>query len=636
MSAQSPVTILFTDDSEARLPLVAALRQEGFAVEERTSPDQALCPGPPGASLVILDVAQGGAEACRRLKADPAGPAVLLLHPSANGHLVGDADGHLTRPIAAGQLVAQVKTLVRARQAEQALAASQMRLQDILDHAPVVAHVKDLHGRYLVVNRRWETLFHRCRDQVVGKTVHDVFPRELADVLRDNDRKVLETGAPVEFEEVVTHDEGPHTYLSCKFPLRDSAGVVCAVGGISTEITERVRAEQALRDSEALYHSLVDNLPVCIIRKDRASRFTFANRSFCNDVGLPLEQIVGRSDVDLYPPEMAGKYQRDDRQVMESGEVLEDVEEHPSAEGSTTYVKVLKAPLCDSLGQVIGVQGLFWDISDRRRAEEELARTAVEFRIARSIQQKLFPTATPKVAGLDISGATFGFDGPSVQIDIGGASYPAEAIGGDYFDYLALAGGGLGIAVGDVSGHGIGPALLMAEARAYLRACAQAHADVGAILAHLNRLLIDDIEGDRFITLLLARLDPERRVLTYTSAGHVSGYILDARGAVKYTLASISVPLGIEGFGDFPASPEMPLERGDLLLLLTDGLVEARSPDGIPFGARRLLELTRVYRRHPARQIVDELYHAVRAYSQNHPQDDDITLAVVKMGPLAA
>jgi PAS domain S-box-containing protein len=389
----------------------------------------------------------------------------------------------------------------------------------------------------------------------------------------------------------------------------------------------RIReAEAALRDSEALYHSLVETLPVCMFRKDRQGCFTFASRPFCAELKRPLADILGKTDRDFYPPALAEKYMRDDRRVIETGEVFEDIEEHLTAEGEKSYVRILKAPLRDSHQEVIGMQGIFWDITDRKRAEEELARASAEFRVARRIQQKLFPTSTPRIAGMDIGSATYGFD-------IGGASYPAEAIGGDYYDYLPLLDGSLGVAIGDVSGHGIGPALLMAEVRAYLRAFAQMRAEPGDILGLVNRIILPDIEGDRFITLLLARLDPRGRSLAYASAGHSTGYVFNAAGEVKQALPSTSIPLGIMPDSEFPGSGPIALETGDLVLFLTDGIVEARSPDGAIFGTRRTIDLVRVYRQAPAREIVENLYYAVRAYAQNQPQYDDITATVIKVGP---
>ncbi len=304
--------------------------------------------------------------------------------------------------------------------------------------------------------------------------------------------------------------------------------------------------------------------------------------------------------------------------------MLEDVEEHLDPEGAKTYVQVIKAPLYDARGQVIGVQGVYWDITPHKRAEAEAGRAAAEFRVARRIQQKLFPRTVPELPGLDIAVATFGFD-------IGGASYPAEAIGGDYYDFVPLRGGSLGIAIGDVSGHGVGPALLMAEVRAFFRAFAQTEADVGAILGLMNRVLVPDIDEDRFVTLLLARLDPHTRRFSYASAGHQPGFILDAVGNVRRTLGSTGTPLGLFPDDAFPAGEEVQLAPGDLVLLVTDGVMEARDPGGARFGVQRTLNLVRAYRKESAGAIVENLYHGVRAFGQTLPQYDDVTATVIKV-----
>ena len=562
---------------------------------------------------------------CGRIKADPRTADVPVLH--LGGHPDrGDAgrDGYLPEPVGARELLSHVHALLRLGRSEAALRASEARLRDILDHAPVVAHMKDLKGRYLLVNRRWETLFHVRRDEVVGKCAADVHPAAEAGALRANDLQVLQSGGPLEFEEVVSQDDGPHTYLSVKFALADAAGKPYAVCGISTDITGRKRAEEALRDSEALYHSLVESLPVCLLRKDLRGRFTFANRAFCAALHKDLAEIVGKTDADFYPPALPSKYLRDDRRVAETGAVLEDVEEHKDPEGAKTYVQVIKAPLYDARGQVIGVQGVYWDVTPHKRAEAEAGRAAAEFRVARRIQQKLFPRTVPELPGLEIAVATFGFD-------IGGASYPAEAIGGDYYDFVPLRDGGLGVAIGDVSGHGVGPALLMAEVRAFFRAFAQTEADVGAILGLMNRVLVPDIDEDRFVTLLLARLDPHTRRFSYASAGHQPGFILDAAGNVRRTLESTGTPLGLFPDDTFPVGEEIELAPGDLVLLVTDGVMDARDPGGARFGVQRTLNLVRAYRQEPAGAIVENLYHGVRAFGQILPQYDDVTATVIKV-----
>src|SRR6185369_11471674 len=120
--------------------------------------------------------------------------------------------------------------------------------------------------------------------------------------------------------------------------------------------------------------------------------------------------------------------------------------------------------------------------------------------------------------------------------DIAGATYPAEATGGDYFDYLPMIGDRLGIVVGDVTGHGVGPALLMAETRAYLRILARDREDPAEILNQANAVLAQDVGAERYVRILLARLDPCGRTLSYVNAGHPPAYVLDAQGNIKTTL----------------------------------------------------------------------------------------------------
>jgi PAS domain S-box-containing protein len=140
---------------------------------------------------------------------------------------------------------------------------------------------------------------------------------------------------------------------------------------LKREITERKRAEKVIKDSQALYLSLVENLPVNVLRKDLEGRFTFANKSFCDLLGRPLEEIVGKTDFDVFPEKLAQKYRQDDRHVIETGEVFETVEENRS-DGQTSYVQVMKSPVRDAGGNIVGVQVIFWDVTERHEAEAAL------------------------------------------------------------------------------------------------------------------------------------------------------------------------------------------------------------------------------------------------------------------------
>ncbi|MFH1741401.1 MAG: PAS domain S-box protein [bacterium] len=160
---------------------------------------------------------------------------------------------------------------------------------------------------------------------------------------------------------------------------------------------ERTKAEEALRDSEALYCSLVEHLPQNIYRKDLNGRFTFVNKKFCETSGKSLDAVIGKTDFDFYPMELAGKYRRDDQWVIKTGEILEMVEEHQPPDGDKIYVQVVKMRLCDSAGKTIGTQGIFWDISKRMRTEEALRESAQRFR-------ELFDEAPVAYHEIDING----------------------------------------------------------------------------------------------------------------------------------------------------------------------------------------------------------------------------------------
>lgn len=149
---------------------------------------------------------------------------------------------------------------------------------------------------------------------------------------------------------------------------------------LEREIFERARAEDALRDSESLYHSLVEILPQSLCRKDRAGRFTFANGRYCEGMNRTLDEIVGKTDFDFHPAELAEKYRRDDRQVVETGEILDTVEEHRTLDGPPTFVHVVKSPIRNPHGQVIGAQIMFWDVTDQWRAEEALRLSEARLR----------------------------------------------------------------------------------------------------------------------------------------------------------------------------------------------------------------------------------------------------------------
>ena len=250
--------------------------------------------------------------------------------------------------------------------------------------------------------------------------------------------------------------------------------------------------------------------------------------------------------------------------------------------------------------------------AERRLEAEHLQR---EMEVAREIQQHLFPKDHNEYQGLEITGQ----------------SIPATAAGGDYFDYIAHADDRLDIVIGDVSGHGIGPALLMAATRAYLRTLAPLHEAPGNVLNIVNQMLAHDIVGSQFVTLLLMRISSDRKSITYANAGHNPAYLMSQCGEERHQLVATGLPLGIMEDSDYETSQIIPLNSGDLLLLYTDGVVEAMNPEMEPFGIGRVLELVFEKRNESTAAIIDSVQSAVTGYLQGEVQQDDVTAVAVRV-----
>ena len=273
----------------------------------------------------------------------------------------------------------------------------------------------------------------------------------------------------------------------------------------------------------------------------------------------------------------------------------------------------------DNLARLVpAIKRELQDAAERRarhQAEQALSAQAEEMRIGREIQQRLFPATAPIIPGFDLAGA----------------SYPATATGGDYFDFIPMLNERIGVVVGDVTGHGLGPALIMADARAYLRTLAHSFSNVRDILLHANELLRADIGWDRFISVFFGMLCPTDHAFTFLNAGHPSGFLMDRTGQIKAELAASLPALGMFPIEAAPEPVTLALDPGNLLLLLTDGVTEATAPSGEQFGLERTLDLVQACRAQSADEVIRTLFATVQDFTQNQPQADDITMVVVKV-----
>lgn len=215
----------------------------------------------------------------------------------------------------------QLGSLLQRKRAEEAQQESKNRLYAVLDNSTAIIYVKDAYGRYLLINRCFTNLFGFKLEELKCKTDYDIFPHDLADIYRANDQKVLEAGTAIELEEVIFHEDGLHTYLSLKFPLYDAAGVTYAVCGISTDISERKRAEEALRSSYATNRALLNAIPDSIFRISREGIFVNFKAAKENNLPISSSEFLGKHLYEVMPSEVAEPTMNCVQRALETGEV---------------------------------------------------------------------------------------------------------------------------------------------------------------------------------------------------------------------------------------------------------------------------------------------------------------------------
>ncbi|MBD1936896.1 PAS domain S-box protein [Microcoleus sp. FACHB-68] len=267
------------------------------------------------------------------------------------------------------------------KQAEEALKESEARLQAILDNSPLCMYVKDLEGRYLLVNRQHENLFHFDREHIKGKNDYEIFPVELAEAFRANDQQVLEVGTALQSEEEVLHDDGLHTYISIKFPLCDTAGVPYAICGISADITDRKQAEAAIRQSEERYRSLIVATSQIVWTTDAEGQVIDIPdwRAY---TGQSVEEVKGLGWVDALHPEERHRSGQVWQNAVHTKSLYETEYRIRGMDGSYRYFCARGVPVLAEDGSIREWVGICSDIHEGKQAEAALRETAAE--LARS------------------------------------------------------------------------------------------------------------------------------------------------------------------------------------------------------------------------------------------------------------
>jgi len=248
------------------------------------------------------------------------------------------------------------------------------------------------------------------------------------------------------------------------------------------------------------------------------------------------------------------------------------------------------------------------------RLLSELEQLNHDLDVARSIQQGLLPVQPPTLADFELAGW----------------NKPADQTGGDYFDWQSLPDGRIAISLGDATGHGIGPALVMASCRAYARASLLSAEHQNGVLDRLNVLLAEDLPSNRFVTYVVALLNPTTAEVEVSSAGH-GPILLYRRASDKFeSLEAQGIPLGLMSGITYEHGTKALLEAGDILVLITDGFYEWEDPDGEQFGIPRLESVIRESRDCTPDEVIVNLRSAVEVFCRGTKQQDDLTAVLLK------
>jgi len=379
---------------------------------------------------------------------------------------------------------------------------------------------------------------------------------------------------------------------------------------LRTDITEQMQQQAELvRLSNA-----VEQTADAIVITNREGIIEYVNPAFEAMSGYTRDEAIGQSPRILRSGKQSPEFYENLWKTITAGKVFRGAPINRTKSGEFRHTEQTITPIKDSEGRIVHFVSVAKDITDRMRAEQQ----ELEMRYAADVQRRLYPHAPPTVAGLDFAAAMF----------------PALATCGDYYDYLPLSSGSFGVVIGDVSGHGLGPALIMAETRAYLRFLSESCPEPGAVLTKINQVLHADLDENRYVALILAQFDPSSMRLTYVNAGHTAAYHLGRGGAVKATMESCGPPLGVLPGTAYLAVENPSLEDGDLIVFLTDGITETENASGDYFGHDAALDVVRSHADRPAEDIVQALYQATRDFAAGEPQQDDITVLVCKVGSL--
>jgi PAS domain S-box-containing protein len=511
-----------------------------------------------------------------------------------------------------GAAVAEKSHLMRDQAHREGVAQSDRKYRRIVETA---------NDGIWMLDDRLITIFANQRlGSLLGYTVSEMLGRSLFDFVfeEDSQQKAADLRQPREpiserFYQRYRKKDGSEMWaLVTHTPTFDEHGAFTGVLKMVSDITEYRRAEQErqrARETVLLLSEAVDQTADSVVVTDSSGTIEYVNPAFETTTGYTRDEAIGSTPRLLKSGLHDAAFYKDMWDVLLGGQPFRGTLVNLRKNGERYWAEQTVTPIKDVHGNITHFVSVAKDVTVARKNQEQ----EIQLRLAREVQQRFY-TAAIELPGFDIAAS----------------AYPAEQTGGDYVDAIPCDDGRCYVAIGDVSGHGLDAALVMAMTRAYVRSFAALGLNVEQILARVNHVLVGDLQEDRFVTLLLARLDPSGRTLEYASAGHVPGFLLNGAGDTAAVLGSTGVPLGIFADSEF-STHTFQLAPGHLVVLSTDGASETKTAADVEFGCEGVLDYVRAHRDWGARDIAEGIYRAARAFAQGEAQTDDVTCIIIKV-----
>jgi phosphoserine phosphatase RsbU/P len=377
--------------------------------------------------------------------------------------------------------------------------------------------------------------------------------------------------------------------------------------GIVIDIHQRKEAEEKVHKSEEKYRRIVETAGEGFLLMDENMTIVDLNAAYSRMVGVPQSKIVGKRFFDMVSEEYQALFTTDGERLLRQKHTEFECN-ILSFDGRKIPVLIHANTLNDDSGALIGKMAFVTDMTEHKKA----------IALAGEVQRSLLPSRAPKVEGLDISGK----------------NVACNEIGGDYFDFFWNPDTGRSpftAVVGDITGHGVDSALLMATARAFLRMRASQVGTINDIVTEMNHHLTEDVyDSGNFMTLFYLTINVDRRHIEWVRAGHEPAWLYDPENETFEELKGPGLALGIDKSYAYQANQRRNLKKGQVIIIGTDGIWEGHNKTGEMFGKDRIKKTIRDNAAFSSDVILNEIFQEYSQFIQGTQPEDDVTLVAIK------